>query len=181
MYHLNKIFIGDYRFGFNGQEKDNEVYREGSAYSFEFEVKGQASLGVATDQYGNFGLYSSTMAMVDLFSLFGGPEYGYSNTVAVTNVLAFNIRDVYWINKTRVDFVAAMREISPKTYKDEFQVYSIEEQTDDCYTSLFWAADITINGETKTYKMWSGVDYKMTEDGAAWGTRAVFESDKEND
>jgi len=30
--------IRSYRFGFNGQEKDNEVYGEGNAYSFEYRV-----------------------------------------------------------------------------------------------------------------------------------------------
>jgi len=30
--------IRSYRFGFNGQEKDNEVYGEGNAYSFEYRI-----------------------------------------------------------------------------------------------------------------------------------------------
>lgn len=36
MYHLSKIFIGDYRFGFNGQEKDNEIYGDGNATTAEY-------------------------------------------------------------------------------------------------------------------------------------------------
>lgn len=32
------MVIKSYRFGFNGQEKDNEVYGEGNAYSFEYRI-----------------------------------------------------------------------------------------------------------------------------------------------
>lgn len=38
MYKSSWRNSGDYRFGYNSQEKDNEIYGEGNAYSFEFRV-----------------------------------------------------------------------------------------------------------------------------------------------
>jgi len=78
---------GTYRFGFNSQEKDNEIYGEGNAYSFEFRTYDPRlgrfmSLDPLQSKFPNTSPYCFAMNSVLAFAELEGAEIKVTGTVA---------------------------------------------------------------------------------------------------
>jgi len=87
LYIEEKTRAGEYMFGFNGQEKTNEIYGEGNAYSFEFRTYDPRlgrfmSLDPLQSKFPNTSPYCFAMNSVLAFTELEGAEIKVTGTTA---------------------------------------------------------------------------------------------------
>lgn len=150
---MNRVgSIDSYRFGFNGQEKDNEAYGEGNAYDFGARIYDPRlgrwlSLDPLMTKYPDLSPYSYSGNSPILFTDFDGQDFGVKiDNVKKTIVIVANVYTVS--NKTTNQAKAAANMWNTKTavidgytVSFEINVIQVSKRTNDEIIKLFKTVD----------------------------------------